>query len=666
MRARRRARRRRCRIALVGKYVALEDAYKSVSEALRHAGFAHGGEIEIDWVDSETLDSDEARRAARRTPTASSSPAASAAAASRARSARRASPASAGSRTSAICLGMQIAVCEFARHVAGMDGANSTEFDIETRVAGDRPAARAEGGLRPRRHDAPRRRPGQAPRGHARPRALRRGRHLRAPPPPLRGHISLRKRLEAAGLVVSGTSPDERLVEVDRAAATTRSSSPRSTTPSSSRGPSARRRCSGSSSRAALERARDRRPRATSARRRRREPAAPRVSASRGAPRPRSSAGALNELFARAVRDRVALRPRARGAPTAWPRELRALGLAVEEDEPAATPAGDARQPARAGIAGGGRERRSVLLCAHLDTVPHEGPVEPVLVDGGWESAGDTILGADNKAAVAVCCSPPGAPRVESRRRSGVELLFTVERGDGAGRRQGVRRLPAAQPRSATSSTTRRRSARSSWPRRPTTAWRPSFRGRAAHAGIRPEDGRSAIVAAARAIAAMPPRPPRRGDHGERRPHRGRRGRDQHRRRALHGRWPRRARSTAAKVEAVVAEIVDHSTTPPTSRVRVRRRRRSSSACSRATARSRASRRSLAAERALRACGYTPRHIVTGGGIRRQRVEAAGFRRCEPRQRDRAQPRADRARQRAALEGMLDVTYALLDVVAAG
>src|SRR5919112_334143 len=43
------------RIALVGKYVALEDAYKSVSESLSHAGFLHGTRVEIDWVDSETL-----------------------------------------------------------------------------------------------------------------------------------------------------------------------------------------------------------------------------------------------------------------------------------------------------------------------------------------------------------------------------------------------------------------------------------------------------------------------------------------------------------------------------------------------------------------------------------------------------------------------------------
>ena len=83
---------------------------------------------------------------------------------------------------------MQMAVVDYARHVVGMDGANSAEFDPETPLPGRRPAPGAEGGHRPRRHDAPRRRPGEAPRGHQGARDLRRrGRHLQAPPSPLRG-----------------------------------------------------------------------------------------------------------------------------------------------------------------------------------------------------------------------------------------------------------------------------------------------------------------------------------------------------------------------------------------------------------------------------------------------------------------------------------------------
>ena len=79
--------------------------------------------------------------------------------------------------------------------------------------------------------------------------------------------------------------------------------------------------------------------------------------------------------------------------------ELRGMGLEVEEDDAAAAAGAEcgnllARLP--------GRSERTILLCAHLDTVETTAPVEPVVVDGGWENANDGILGADNKAAVAV------------------------------------------------------------------------------------------------------------------------------------------------------------------------------------------------------------------------------------------------------------------------
>ncbi len=90
--------------------------------------------------------------------------------------------------------------------------------------------------------------------------------------------------------------------------------------------------------------------------------------------------------------------------------ELRALGVEVHEDGAAAAVGSDcgnllARIPAaRRGSFEELDEtpRRSLLLCAHLDTVPLAAPVEPVLVDGVWENANEGILGADNKAAVAV------------------------------------------------------------------------------------------------------------------------------------------------------------------------------------------------------------------------------------------------------------------------
>ncbi len=135
-------------------------------------------------------------------------------------------------------------------------------------------------------------------------------------------------------------------------------------------------------------------------------------------------------------------------------RELCAFGLEVEEDDSAHTSGAGAGNlltrlpgpipPARPGAAlasalpgdpvrVGGSARSAdrpragscLLLCAHLDTVPHAGTVEPVLEEGAWTSAGDTILGADNKAAVAML--------LEIARRHAtdpapvaVELLFTT------------------------------------------------------------------------------------------------------------------------------------------------------------------------------------------------------------------------------------------------
>jgi tripeptide aminopeptidase len=79
--------------------------------------------------------------------------------------------------------------------------------------------------------------------------------------------------------------------------------------------------------------------------------------------------------------------------------ELRALGYEVSED--------DAEGPAEAGAGNllarlPGSGERWAMFCAHIDTVPHQGRVEVVDDDGVFRSRGDTILGSDNKAAVAV------------------------------------------------------------------------------------------------------------------------------------------------------------------------------------------------------------------------------------------------------------------------
>jgi CTP synthase len=202
------------RIALVGKYVKLEDAYLSVSEALRHAAFLHGLRMEIDWIDSETLRRENVEeildgadgilipggfggRGIEGKILA-------------AQYAREQQVPYLG-----ICLGMQIAVSEFARHVAGMAGANSTEFDPETEwpvidLLPEQKEVADLGGTMRLGADPIKLHAGTRARALYDDEGVIYERHRHR----YEVSIRLRARLEAAGLVASGTSPDERLVEV--------------------------------------------------------------------------------------------------------------------------------------------------------------------------------------------------------------------------------------------------------------------------------------------------------------------------------------------------------------------------------------------------------------------------------------------------------------------
>ena len=118
-------------IALVGKYVKLHDAYLSVHEALKHAGVHQGSHVRVQWVDAENMSYDEAAELLEGVDGVLV-------------------PGGFGSRGwegkilacrvarergipyLGICLGMHVAVSEFARNVCGLDGANSTEMDPET------------------------------------------------------------------------------------------------------------------------------------------------------------------------------------------------------------------------------------------------------------------------------------------------------------------------------------------------------------------------------------------------------------------------------------------------------------------------------------------------------------------------------------------------------
>ena len=203
---------RKITVGLVGKYVQLHDAYLSVAEALRHAGWAAGAEVEIKWIDSETVTEEnvasvlgdcdgvlvpggfgdrgiegmiQAARYARETK----------------------------KPYLGLCLGMQIAVIEFARHVCGLARATSREFDPDSpaKVIDYLPDQNSEtdmGGTLRLGAWPCRIAPGTLmERCYAQ--ALIRERHRHR----YEFNNDFRDTLEQAGLVLSGTSPDGNIVE---------------------------------------------------------------------------------------------------------------------------------------------------------------------------------------------------------------------------------------------------------------------------------------------------------------------------------------------------------------------------------------------------------------------------------------------------------------------
>jgi tripeptide aminopeptidase len=178
--------------------------------------------------------------------------------------------------------------------------------------------------------------------------------------------------------------------------------------------------------------------------------------------------------------------------------ELRALGVDVAEDA-SATPARAGAGNLIARVPGGGDGW--VSFFAHLDTVPHDDPIEVVRDNGTIRSRGETILGADNKAAATVLMEL-AARHVADPARAGLELVFTVAEEDGL---RGAKALDLTLLRApfgfvldhatpigeviVAAPTYKRLIA--------------DFTGHEAHAGINPEAGHSAIAAAAAAIAEM-------------------------------------------------------------------------------------------------------------------------------------------------------------------
>jgi tripeptide aminopeptidase len=179
--------------------------------------------------------------------------------------------------------------------------------------------------------------------------------------------------------------------------------------------------------------------------------------------------------------------------------ELRTLGIDVVEDGAAgAARAGSGNLIAR--IPGASPDCW-VLFCAHLDTVPHEGEVEVVRDDGLFRSRGDTILGADNKAAVAMLMEL-AASHASAPPAAGIELVFTVAEEDGL---RGAKELDVGSLRSRAGFVIDHASPIGEIVTAAPTYHRlvAEFEGREAHAGIQPEMGHSAINAAAAAVSSM-------------------------------------------------------------------------------------------------------------------------------------------------------------------
>ena len=336
--------------------------------------------------------------------------------------------------------------------------------------------------------------------------------------------------------------------------------------------------------------------------------------------------------------------------------ELRGMGLEVEEDDIGPSVGSDAGN-LLARIPGAGEQ--SILLCAHMDTVPLTAPLDPVRLDGGWTNAGEGILGADNKTAVAVIIEL--ARRITSatggrRTPVGVEILFTVCEEISL---LGARAFDVGRLRSRYGYVFDHATPIGEIVLAAPTLHRmvAEFRGRAAHAGVRPEEGRSAIAAAARAIAAM------------------RLGRIDPETTANVGTIdggtainvvPERCRLEAEvrgvdqqQVETVATEMIDHMQDAADAAecdldVTVERMIQGYRTRAKAT-------QVVVAERALRACGYEPRHIVTGGASDANALEAAGLpctnladgteHNHEPTERISVD----------ALEGLLELAIALLD-----
>jgi CTP synthase len=200
------------RIGLIGKYVELQDAYLSVVESLKHAGFHHGAKVEIDWIQAEDV---EGLLASGRLDGLDGmvipggfGP----------RGVEGKIAAAAFSRENQVpclglCLGMQVMTIEYARHVLGMADANSTEFDPATThpvidlMNDQRDVVDKGGTMRLGAYYAVLEPGTKVAEAYGESVVSERHRHR------YEFNSNYRARFEESGFLCSGTSPDKRLVE---------------------------------------------------------------------------------------------------------------------------------------------------------------------------------------------------------------------------------------------------------------------------------------------------------------------------------------------------------------------------------------------------------------------------------------------------------------------
>ena len=201
------------KIAIVGKYVQLDDSYISVMESLRHAGFANDVNVDIDLIDCETVTAENSKEILEKYQGIIV-------------------PGGFGNRGIegkietikyarenkvpflGICLGMQMAVVEFARNVLGLKDANSLEFDENTtnpviHIMEEQKNINKKGGtMRLGAYDCVIKENTLAHKVYGKTMISERHRHR------YEYNNDYKQRLEAAGLIASGTSPDGSLVEI--------------------------------------------------------------------------------------------------------------------------------------------------------------------------------------------------------------------------------------------------------------------------------------------------------------------------------------------------------------------------------------------------------------------------------------------------------------------